>query len=74
MTKRELPKPTGAELAVLRVLWHRGPSTVREVLEHVGDERSVGYTTVLKITPGRARIAIRRTFRCSIERSMWRLP
>lgn len=49
MTKRELPKPTDAELAVLRVLWHRGPSTVREVLEDVADERSVGYTTVLKI-------------------------
>ena len=48
MGKRPLPRPTHAELALLRVLWARGPQTVREVLEaHEGD-REVGYTTVLK--------------------------
>ena len=26
-----IPRPTDAELAILRVLWDRGPSTVREV-------------------------------------------
>jgi len=39
-------RPTDAELAILRVLWNRGPSTVREVAEamrHTG-----AYTTVLK--------------------------
>lgn len=41
------PLPTDAELAILRVLWARGPSTVREVQEHL-DEPS-GYTTVLKL-------------------------
>ena len=40
-------KPTDAELAILRVLWDRGPSTVREVAEVLG--RPTGYTTVLKL-------------------------
>ena len=40
-------KPTDAELAILRVLWGRGASTVREVAEALG--RDVGYTTVLKL-------------------------
>ncbi len=40
--------PTDAETAILRVLWARGPSTVREVHESL-DERGVGYTTVLKL-------------------------
>src|SRR5579864_8036075 len=47
MKKIPLPKPTDAELAVLRVLWHRGPSTVREVWEQVSAQET-GYTTVLK--------------------------
>ena len=41
-------KPTDAELAILRVLWHRGPSTVREVWEQISPARKTGYTTVLK--------------------------
>ena len=40
-------KPTDAELAILRVLWTRGPSTVREVAESM--DRAAGYTTVLKL-------------------------
>ena len=40
-------KPTAAELAILRVLWARGPSTVREVAVAMG--RDEGYTTVLKL-------------------------
>jgi len=43
---RKPPKPTDAELAILRVLWARGPSTVREVARELG--REVAYTTVLK--------------------------
>ncbi len=39
-------RPTDAELAILRVLWRRGPSTVREVHTDQGD--SGAYTTVLK--------------------------
>ena len=42
------PKPTDAELAVLRVLWTNGPSTVREVHDILGVNRSVAYTTTLK--------------------------
>lgn len=49
MTKRNLPKPTEAELAVLRVLWRLGPSTVREVWDALQHEQRTGYTTVLKI-------------------------
>ena len=40
-------KPTDAELGILRVLWFRGPSTVRQVAEALG--REAGYTTVLKL-------------------------
>lgn len=45
MTDPSAPMPTDAELALLRVLWQRGPSTVREVHDRLDD---VGYTTVLK--------------------------
>src|SRR5262249_30634034 len=52
-TTREVPKPTEAELAILRILWARGPSTVREVHETVQRGRptgqTTGYTTVLKL-------------------------
>ena len=40
-------KPTDGELGILRVLWSRGPSTVRQVAEALG--REAGYTTVLKL-------------------------
>ena len=44
----ESPRPTDAELDILRVLWERGPSTVREVFEVLSADRPLGYTTVLK--------------------------
>jgi BlaI family transcriptional regulator, penicillinase repressor len=40
-------KPTDAELAILRVLWSRGASTVRHIAEAMG--REAGYTTILKL-------------------------
>ena len=43
------PKPTDAELELLRVLWELGPSTVREVHEALPKSKSTGYTTTLKI-------------------------
>ena len=43
------PKPTATELDILRVLWERGPSTVREVHEALQEEKALGYTTVLKL-------------------------
>ena len=48
MTETELPRPTDAELEILKVLWRRGPSTVREVFETLGESKTTGYTTVLK--------------------------
>ena len=44
----KLPKPTEAELAILRVLWDRGPSTVRQVHDALNAVKKTGYTTVLK--------------------------
>ena len=44
----KLPKPTEAELAILRILWQRGSSTVRQVHEALNAVKKTGYTTVLK--------------------------
>ncbi len=49
MKKSKPPKPTDAEVAILKVLWQRGPSTVREVWEQLSPTQGTGYTTVLKI-------------------------
>lgn len=43
------PKPTDAELAILRVIWERGPSTVRQIQQVLDRVRPTGYTTVLKL-------------------------
>src|SRR2546425_83007 len=48
MKKPKPPKPTDAEMMILRVLWRRGRSTVREVWEQIGSSQGTGYTTVLK--------------------------
>ena len=42
-------RPTDGELAILNVLWERGPSTVREVQEALSVERDTAYTTALKM-------------------------
>lgn len=42
-------KPTESELEILRVLWEKGPSTVREVHEVLGQSKDAGYTTTLKL-------------------------
>ena len=42
-------RPTDGELAILRVLWDEGPSTVREVFQHLSEIQDTGYTTVLKL-------------------------
>jgi predicted transcriptional regulator len=39
--------PTGQELAIMKILWQRGRSTVREVYEELRKERTLAYTTVL---------------------------
>jgi len=45
---RQPPRPTEAELEILTVLWSRGPSTVRDVHETVGQRKPTQYSTVLK--------------------------
>jgi BlaI family penicillinase repressor len=42
-------KPTASELEILRVLWTRGPSTVREIHDSMKEKKALGYTTVLKL-------------------------
>jgi BlaI family transcriptional regulator, penicillinase repressor len=42
-------KPTSSELEILHVLWSRGPSTVRDVLESLNRTKDMGYTGVLKL-------------------------
>jgi BlaI family transcriptional regulator, penicillinase repressor len=49
VVRREHPRPTDAELSILRVLWSEGPSTVRQVLEVLEQSQPTGYTTVLKL-------------------------
>lgn len=44
-----LPRPTDAELAILRVLWTRGQATVRDVHEALASTRATGYTTTMKL-------------------------
>jgi predicted transcriptional regulator len=49
MGESKPPRPTDAELGILRVLWKRGPSTVRQVHDELAGRQAVGYTTVLKL-------------------------
>ena len=45
-----LPRPTDAELALLRELWDLGPATVRQLHDAIlARGQRVGYTTVLKL-------------------------
>lgn len=46
---RSPPLPTEGELRLLRVLWERGSSTVREVHQALSGASESGYTTVLKL-------------------------
>jgi BlaI family transcriptional regulator, penicillinase repressor len=41
-------QPTPSELAILQILWSRGPSTVREIHAVMAQEKDVGYTSALK--------------------------
>ncbi len=48
MARQRNVTPSDGELAILRVLWDRGPSTVRQVHDAL-DRGDVRYTTTLKI-------------------------
>jgi BlaI family penicillinase repressor len=45
---RTRSSPTDTELAILRILWARGPSTVRDVHQAMAS-RQTGYTSTLKL-------------------------
>jgi len=49
MARPRHENPTPAELAVLQVLWKRGPSTVREVMTVLNQERRRAYTSVMSL-------------------------
>ena len=49
MARKKSSGPTDRELAILGVLWERGPSTVREVHEALDQDSQTGYTTTLKL-------------------------
>jgi BlaI family transcriptional regulator, penicillinase repressor len=49
LMQKATSKPTVMELAILRVLWDRGPATVRDVHQVLDAEKPTGYTTVLKL-------------------------
>jgi len=48
MSPKNTPQPTASELAVLQLLWERGPLPVKEVHAALSEEKDVVYTTVLK--------------------------
>ena len=43
------PRPTEAELSILRVLWERGAQSVRSVQRILNESKPTRYTTVLKL-------------------------
>ena len=47
--KTDTSSPSDLELQILSVLWERGPSTAREVLEALPDGKQRAYTTVLTV-------------------------
>jgi len=49
MARRKSSRPTDRELTILRILWDKGPSTVREVNEAMSQDEDTGYTTTLKL-------------------------
>ncbi|MEZ5468019.1 MAG: BlaI/MecI/CopY family transcriptional regulator [Lysobacterales bacterium] len=50
MSRAELQKPTEAEIELLKVMWDRGPCTVRDVHESLQSKtRKTAYTTTLKL-------------------------
>jgi predicted transcriptional regulator len=49
MARKKTTGPTDGELAILSVLWQKGPSSVREVHEALHQDIETGYTTTLKL-------------------------
>lgn len=49
MARPATGRPTDQEIEILKVLWDRGPSSVRDVWKVIAEGRDIGYTSVLKI-------------------------
>lgn len=49
MARAKVQGPTEKELAILKVLWSKGPSTVRQVNDEINKQQETGYTTTLKL-------------------------
>jgi len=49
MRRKKPLRPTDGELEILRVLWQRGPSTVRQVHRALATEKGTSYNTTLKL-------------------------
>lgn len=49
MVRPRHENPTPAELEVLQVLWERGPSTVRDVMTVLNEDRPRAYTSVMSL-------------------------
>jgi BlaI family transcriptional regulator, penicillinase repressor len=46
MPRSKVDKPTERELDILKVLWERGPSSVREVFELLNRSEDLSFTTI----------------------------
>jgi predicted transcriptional regulator len=49
MARPRHENPTPAELEVLQVIWEQGPSTVRQVMTALNQERPRAYTSVMSL-------------------------
>lgn len=49
MPRPKEEQPTAGELEVLKVLWERGPSTVRDVMAVLNEARPRAYTSVMSL-------------------------
>ncbi len=49
MARHKVSGPTDKELAILGILWNKGPSTVRQVNDEMNKSQRTGYTTTLKL-------------------------
>jgi len=49
MARPRSEQPTPGELEVLQLLWRRGPSTVRDVMNELNQTRRRAYTSVMSL-------------------------
>lgn len=49
MARPKHEHPTAGELEVLKVLWDRGPATVRQVMDELNKSRRRAYTSVMSL-------------------------